>query len=142
MELKIFTDGGALNNPGTAASAFVVYSNKKILHQEAFAIGSNTNNFAEYTAVVKAYEWLLKNKPIDIAKINFYSDSNLIVNQLNGLFKIKNAVIREFVLKIRSLEQELNVPVTYRYIPREENQLADSLVKKILYSPRFPPARE
>ena len=65
-----------------------------------------------------------------------------MVNQLNGLYKIKNAVIREFVQKIRSLEQELNVPVTYRYIPREENQLADSLVKKILYSPRFPPARE
>ena len=132
MELKIFTDGGALNNPGPAASAFVVYSNNKILRQASFGIGNNTNNFAEYTAVVKTYEWLIKNKPGNTTKINFFSDSNLMVSQLNGLFKIKNATIREFVLKIRSLEQELDIPVTYKYIPREENQLADSLVKKEL----------
>lgn len=134
MELKIYTDGGALNNPGPAASAFVVYLNSKIIHQASFGIGNNTNNFAEYTAVVKTFEWLIKNKTAGIIKINFFSDSNLMVNQLNGLFKIKNAAIREFVLKIRSLEQELNIPATYKYIPREQNQLADSLVKKTLFS--------
>lgn len=132
MELKIFTDGGALNNPGPAASAFVVYQDNKILHQASFAIGSQTNNFAEYAAVVKAFEWLLKNKPAGTTKISFFSDSNLMVNQLNGLFKIKNSAIREFVLKIRSLEQGLKIPVTYKYVPREENTLADSLVKKAL----------
>jgi len=132
MELIIFTDGGALNNPGPAASAFVVYQDNKIVHQDSLALGSATNNFAEYTAVVKAFEWLIKNKPVETEKINFFSDSNLMVNQLNGLFKIKNSAIREFVLKIRSLEQELNLPVTYQYIPREKNTLADSLVKKAL----------
>ena len=142
MELKVYTDGGALINPGPAASAFVVYKNNKILHQASFGIGNNTNNFAEYTAVVRAFEWLIKNKSSGFTKINFFSDSSLMVNQLNGLFKIKNAAIREFVLKIRSLEQELNIPATYKYIPREENTLADSLVKKVLYSSGFPPSRE
>lgn len=133
MELKIFTDGGALNNPGPAASAFVVYKESKILHQESFPLGTTTNNFAEYTGVVKTFEWLIKNKPAGVNKINFFSDSTLMVNQLNGLFKIKNAAIREFVLKIRALEQELNLPVSYKHIPREQNTLADSLVKKKLY---------
>src|SRR3989344_3608383 len=132
MELKIYTDGGAINNPGPAASAFVIYHDNKVIHKASFGIGKQTNNFAEYTAVVKTYEWLIKNKPEGIGKINFFSDSNLMVNQLNGLFKIKNASIREFILKIRSLEQELNIPATYKYIPREQNELADSLVKKAL----------
>lgn len=135
MVLKIYTDGGALNNPGPAASAFVVYQNNKTIHQASFAIGSNTNNFAEYTAVVKAFEWLLKSRPPGIIKIGFFSDSNLMVNQLNGLFKIKNSALREFVLKIRSLEQELDLPITYKYVPREENTVADSLVKKELFRP-------
>lgn len=134
MDLKIFTDGGALNNPGPAASAFVVYRDNKIIHQDSFALGSSTNNFAEYTAVVKAYEWLIKNKPADLTKVGFFSDSNLMVNQLNGLFKVKNAAIREFVLKIRSFEQELNLPISYTHVYREKNELADSLVKKAFKS--------
>ena len=77
MELKIYTDGGSINNPGPAASAFTVQDGNKILHQESFSIGINTNNFAEYSALVKALEWLIINKPEGSTAAVFYSDFSL-----------------------------------------------------------------
>ena len=132
MELKVYTDGGAINNPGPAASAFVVYLDTNLFYKTSFRIGNSTNNFSEYTAVVEALSWLIKNKPPGVSRATLHSDSNLLVNQLNGMFKVKNTAIREFIFKIRSLEQEFNVPVIYKHIPREQNHLADSLVKKVL----------
>ena len=140
MELKIFTDGGSINNPGPAATAFVIYLDSKLFYKTSARIGNNTNNFAEYTALVGALEWLIKNKPPGATQAVFNSDSNLMVNQLNGMFKVKNTAIREFVFKIRSLEQEFNLPLIYKHIPREQNRLADSLVKKALSTPVFSPA--
>jgi ribonuclease HI len=134
MELKIYTDGGSLNNPGPAASAYVIYQDNKILVKHGKKIGDNTNNFAEYTALILALEKvkeLLKNLK-DIDKISVFSDSSLMVNQLNGFFKVKNGTIRELIMKVRILEREINIPIIYKHIPREENTLADSLVKKEL----------
>jgi hypothetical protein len=62
------------------------------------------------------------------------SDSRLMVNQLKGLFKVKNAGIRDMILKIRVLEGEIGKEIIYQDIPREKNTMADSLVKKALYS--------
>ncbi|OGK24059.1 hypothetical protein A3F58_01375 [Candidatus Roizmanbacteria bacterium RIFCSPHIGHO2_12_FULL_37_9b] len=132
MELKIYTDGGSINNPGPAAIAFVIYQDSHIFHQHSSRIGVNTNNFAEYSALVRALEWVKKNSLANILNITIFSDSNLMINQLNGLYKVKNAVIREFILKIIILEQEIKTPIFYRYVPREKNRLADSLVKKEL----------
>ena len=140
MELKIYTDGGALNNPGPAATAFVVYLDSKLFYKTSARIGNNTNNFAEYAAVVGALGWLIKNKPPGVYRATLHSDSNLLVNQLNGMFKVKNTAIREFIFKIRVLEQELNLPLIYKHIPREQNRLADSLVKKALSTLVFSPA--
>lgn len=93
----------------------------------------NTNNFAEYFALLNALEWLKNNnKKFWASKITCLSDSSLLVNQLNGLFKVKNATIRDFIMNIRSLEQEIKTPIVYKYIPREQNRQADSLVKKAL----------
>ncbi len=155
MDLTIFTDGGSLNNPGQAAISFVVYLNGEVAHTFSKRIGINSNNFAEYSALVAALEWV-KNNTVEkmsqnnvcariplrisgfnqigepILKITCYSDSNLMVNQVNGMFKVKNAAIREFIMKIRTLEQEIKIPILYKYIPREKNTLADSLVKKTL----------
>lgn len=132
MVFEIYTDGGAINNPGPAAIAFVVFSGKKLVFKFSQSIGSSTNNFAEYTALVNALEWV-KNQAFGIGtKIFFFSDSRLMVNQVNGLFKVKNSDIRNFILKIRVLEQEIGAPIIYKNIPREENSLADSLVKRRL----------
>src|SRR3990167_8551657 len=108
MELKIFTDGGSINNPGPAAIAFVVYLNNKIVYSFSSKIGINTNNFAEYAALEKSLEWIRDNPGFRLDKISVFSDSNLMVNQLNGLFKVKSTHIREFIIKIRVLEREIN----------------------------------
>lgn len=144
MTLKIYTDGGSKGNPGSASVGMVFYlsaDRQDLDGKEVFKyredIGFATNNAAEYTAVIKALE-KLKNQITSrqpacagrppIANIEFYSDSRLLVNQVNGFFKVKNAVIREFIFKIRILEQEIGLPISYHLIPREENKEADKLV--------------
>lgn len=134
MNVTIYTDGGSLNNPGEAASAFVVYHEGAILTQQAKRLGIATNNEAEYTALIMALEYLktLQNEGKTLTKIQVFSDSALMVNQLNGLFKVTKGHIREFIMKIRILEQDIGTSVSYTHVLRDKNQLADSLVKKAL----------
>jgi len=133
MDLRIFTDGGALNNPGEAAIAYVIYLGKSLFFKHGERIGIATNNTAEYTALIKALE---KAKEVILAnpveKILVTSDSELLVRQLNGVYKIKHSQIKEYVNRVKMLEQELQVPVSYTHTLREGNELADSLVKKAL----------
>jgi ribonuclease HI len=133
MTLNVFTDGGAINNPGPAACAFVVYSDNKLLFKFSEKIGLATNNFAEYSALLKSLEWIKSNKGDKITNVVVSSDSLLMVNQVNGLFKVKNPDIRSFILRVRILEQEIGIPVVYKNIPREQNRLADALVKETLF---------
>jgi len=132
--VKIFTDGGAKGNPGPASVGMVFYLDGKEIFRHREDIGVTTNNIAEYTAVIKALEKiksLITNYELRITKIEFYSDSKLLVNQLNGLFKVKNSKIREFIMKIRILEQEISLPISYHLIPREDNRVADRLANKV-----------
>lgn len=133
MDFIIYTDGGAINNPGPAASAYLIFSGNKLVAKGVKKIGPNTNNVAEYTALILALKKTREIAPdIKPTKITCLSDSSLMVNQINGLFKIKNGNLRGLVLKIRVLEQEINIPIFYKYIPREKNAEADSLVKEAL----------
>jgi ribonuclease HI len=96
-------------------------------------LGHQTNNVAEYSGVKNALLAILSlKKTTNISSLSFISDSLLMVNQLNGLFKVKNEVIRGFVFEIRSLEQQVNVPISYKHVLREYNQDADALVKECL----------
>lgn len=134
MTLKIYTDGGAKGNPGPASIGMVFYADNKEIFRYREDIGVTTNNVAEYSAVITAMSKLIRqladqmSKLRNIEKIEFYSDSRLLVNQVNGLFKVKNAKIREFIFKIRTLEQEIGLPIGYYLIPREKNRVADKLV--------------
>ena len=135
MVLTIYTDGGSVGNPGPSAFAYVVYKDKELIYSHGEKIGIATNNVAEYTGLIKGLtkiKELISNFKFQISNILVYSDSSLMVNQLNGLFKVKNAAIREFVFKIRILEGEIGAPIVYKNIPREKNQTADSLVKRVL----------
>jgi ribonuclease HI len=137
-EISIFTDGGALGNPGPAAVGVVVKKLK--IKKEAIArfgkrIGIATNNVAEYQAVIAGLEWLKENCPaaqLSDCQIEFFLDSKLVVNQLNGLYKIKDAKLRDLAIKIRQLEQGLGGNIFYHLIPREQNSAADLEVKKAL----------
>lgn len=136
MQLAIYTDGGSRGNPGPSAYGFVVYQNRRLIFSQSAPIGKATNNLAEYTGLIKALEWvkkfLITNYELSIASLFVFSDSSLMVNQLNGLFKVKNPVIREMIIKIRIFEAEIKIPIVYKHIPREKNQAADHLVKKAL----------
>ena len=130
MVLKIYTDGGSKGNPGPSSIGGVGYIDGKKVFEFNKSIGIATNNDAEYQALIKALEQILNIKS-QILKIEFYSDSRLMVNQVKGLFKVKNGKIREYILKIRSLEQEINLPITYHLISREQNIEADRLVNAV-----------
>ncbi|MEK7177830.1 MAG: ribonuclease HI family protein [Patescibacteria group bacterium] len=129
MILKVFTDGGSKGNPGPSSIGGVGYIEDKKIFEFKKAIGIATNNDAEYQALISALEQILNIKKV--TKINFYSDSRLMVNQVKGLFKVNIGRIREYILRIRVLEQEIALPITYNYVPREENVEADLLVNSV-----------
>ena len=125
-KLIIYTDGGARNNPGPAGIGIVFFDEQKnIIQKHKEYIGERTNNQAEYEALVKALE-LAKGKA---KNLEFFLDSQLVVNQAKGIYKVKNSEIRELLFKVRILEQEFN-EIKYNLIPREKNKLADKLVNQ------------
>jgi len=133
----IFTDGGASGNPGPAAGGVIIKTEKgQVLAKISKLIGNTTNNDAEYRALISALEYLLANRQklntTSQSEINFYSDSNLMVNQVNGLYKVKNSRLREFIYRIREMEMQISANIYYRLIPREKNQEADALVNEAL----------
>jgi len=129
----IHTDGGARGNPGPSAIGVVIEKEGKRIYEFGKKIGDTTNNVAEYTAVIEAFKYMKKIKgDKDTMVMNFYLDSLLVVNQLNGIFKIKDSKLRDLVLKIRMLEQEVGGVISYSAIPREKNKEADLLVNQAL----------
>lgn len=132
--LKVFADGGARGNPGPAAvGVYVIDENNRILCKVGQKIGVATNNVAEYKAVIVALSLLLRKKELlTHRQIQIYLDSKLIFSQINGLFKIKNSVLRELLFEVREKEAELAVSIQYFHIPREQNKEADKLVNLAL----------
>ena len=138
-KLIINTDGGARGNPGPAAVGVVIKTESgKILVKLSRKIGQTTNNVAEYTAVIEALKWLRENTNRqsfkEANKIQFLLDSTLVVNQLNGLFKVKDSQLKELFIEVRLLEGEVGGNIIYMVIPREKNWQADSLVNQALDS--------
>lgn len=130
-KLVIYSDGGARGNPGPAAAAFVVYKNSKIIYKDATYIGIKTNNQAEYFGVIAALSWLSKNKE-RVNAVTYYLDSELVVRQITGLYKVKSDLIKPMIEKVRALEKEVRIPIEYIHIKRHLNKIADSLVNKSL----------
>lgn len=137
-KLHIYTDGGSRGNPGPAAIGVVIKDgSNQLIHQFSQTIGRATNNLAEYQAVIAALKWLIANKNHQPGlsanfPVNFFLDSTLVVNQLNGLWKVKDANLRQQVIQIRLLEAGLNCPIQYTAIPREKNLEPDALLNQAL----------
>lgn len=132
-EYLIFTDGGARGNPGPAAAAFLVYllEGEKVF-SESFFLGNTTNNVAEYQAVVRALKWLVKNCNKEGASYSFYLDSQLVVNQLSGLYRVKDSKLQKLIMTAKEEEKKLRGKVIFCYLPREFNRMADRLVNRRL----------
>ena len=124
--IEIFADGCSLGNPGKSGIGIVIYEDKRKVKELCFYIGETTNNVAEYFALILSLAECLykKYKTVDI-----YMDSKLIVEQVNGTFKVKNKNLYtlNFLAKyFISLLKKVNLHFT----AREDNKLADSLAKK------------
>lgn len=131
MKLIVNTDGGARGNPGHASSAFLIKNaDGKTLHTAAHYLGVATNNVAEYMAVLKALQYLEENCN-GVTEIQFLLDSNLVVQQLNKNFKIKNADLKVFAESIWDILKTMP-KTSFTYIPRAKNHEADALVNECL----------
>jgi ribonuclease HI len=129
--VHIFTDGGSRGNPGPSASGYVIMTTKdEILEEGGEYLGITTNNQAEYQAVKLALEQVVKYEP---QEINFFIDSLLVVNQMNGVWKIKNRELWPVHEAIKKLTQQFG-EVTFTHVRREFNTLADKQVNVVLDS--------
>jgi ribonuclease HI len=134
-KINIYTDGGSRGNPGPSALGVYIENSetKETLAKIGKTIGIQTNNFAEYSAIVEGLLWAIANKEkLKIEKLDFYMDSQLAYSQLVGLYKVKNDSIRLLVFEVRKKEAELSLPVYYHHIPREKNKKADEMVNYAL----------
>ena len=132
-KIIIYTDGGARNNPGPAAIGVFVPQFQK---EYSKCLGTATNNEAEYQAVIfalKKIKQLIGKGKSKNAEIEIKSDSELLISQLNGQFKIKEKKLIPFFIEIWNLKQDFE-EVKFVQVPREENKRADLLVNKELDS--------
>lgn len=134
MQLTIFTDGGSRGNPGPAACAFIAQVDGTTIHQGTKALGSQTNNDAEYSGFILSLEWLQSQEEIGktYERIAWKLDSKLVVEQLNRRWKIKEPRMRGYAATCWKLLASLSVPTTITHVPREENALADALLNQTL----------
>ncbi|MFH2203063.1 MAG: ribonuclease HI family protein [Elusimicrobiota bacterium] len=129
MNLHIFIDGASRGNPGPAATGVVIRDEKgKTLQEFGRAIGTETNNVAEYTALLDALEVARK---LSAAKVLVHSDSQLLVRQMNGQYRIKNSRLAGFLTRIRKLAGGFE-DFTIVHVRRELNKRADKLANLAL----------
>ncbi len=143
MKFIVHTDGGARGNPGPSAIGVVIEAVQGGIHTPVSSFGKTigvaTNNVAEYQGVIEALrhlrssvQTLKKKNPEEKVEVQFHLDSTLVVQQLNGFFKVKDATLRELLSRVRILEQEVGGVIQYAYVPREQNRRADYLVNRAL----------
>lgn len=134
MELVIHCDGGARGNPGLAAAAYIIVDQTgRPITQSGVFLGEKTNNEAEYYGVIGALSWVVSHHTkIDPQAITIYLDSNLLVNQLSGTYRVKSASLQQLVIKVKMLEHSIGKPIRYTHVLRENNKDADRLVNQTL----------
>ena len=134
---EVYSDGGARGNPGPAAYGFVIYKDSQELVRYSKYLGRTTNNVAEYWGVIAALKWLSRYQrqksvyaggPV----VKFFLDSELVVQQLQGNYKIKSQRLLPLAQQVKELEKKLETKITYQHVPRTKNKIADSLVNAAL----------
>lgn len=127
MKLTIFTDGGARGNPGPAGVGFVVINEfDETIYEKGFFIGEATNNVAEYQAVLVSLRWVKEFKS-DVSEINYFIDSELVVKQLKGEYRVKDEKLVKLLNLVKTRLSSLKAKVTFTHIPRSKNKRADKL---------------
>lgn len=128
-EVKVFADGGSRGNPGPSASGYVILDMEdNVLVDQGVYLGVTTNNQAEYTALKLALEECHK---LGVQQVHVYLDSLLVVNQMLGIFKVKNRDLWPIHDAIKKLASEFK-EVSFKHVPREFNKQADAAVNRAL----------
>jgi ribonuclease HI len=129
VKARLWTDGGARGNPGPAAYAYVLEDeNGAVLEATGVAIGVATNNVAEYSALVGG---LRRAVELGVDELEVRSDSELMVKQMRGEYRVKNADLRQLHAEASRAARQVGV-VSYTHVRREHNELADRLVNEAL----------
>jgi probable phosphoglycerate mutase len=129
VKARLYTDGGARGNPGPAAFAYVLEADDgTVLAARGEAIGVATNNVAEYRALVAGLEHAVE---LAVTELEVVSDSELLVKQMRGEYRVKNEALRELSTEASRLGRKLR-SVRYSHVAREHNELADRLVNETL----------
>lgn len=126
-EIKIFSDGACRGNPGPAGCGYIIYADGQEIASGKKFLGTATNNIAEYTAVIEAAK-----NPV-LAKfpaVNFYLDSELVVKQMKGEYKVKNQVLAGLKAELENILSGRKV--TFNHVPREQNKEADKLANQAI----------
>ncbi|HSX44325.1 MAG TPA: 4a-hydroxytetrahydrobiopterin dehydratase [Candidatus Saccharimonadales bacterium] len=130
-EVKLFTDGGSRGNPGPSASGYVLLDMEDtVIYKGGLYLGITTNNQAEYTALKLGLE---EAKNRGVQEVHVYMDSLLVVNQMKGVFKVKNRDLWPIHDAIKTICKDFK-KVSFNHVPRELNKLADGMVNEILDS--------
>lgn len=129
-EFNVWTDGGARGNPGPSAIGVLVCDEeKKEIKRYSKYIGSATNNVAEYKALLEALEIL---KEFQVRKVVFRLDSELVVKQLNGEYKVKDPNLKKLYEEITKILLGGDYLYSFLHVRRTENKIADCLVNEAL----------
>lgn len=126
---KLYTDGGSRGNPGDSSCAFVICKpDDTVVEKSGYYMGVATNNQAEYLGMIKGLE---RCRDLGINKVSLNSDSQLVVNQMNGFYKVRNQELAPLHQQLKELAASFE-EVTFHYIPRALNAEADREVNRIL----------
>ncbi len=123
---ELYTDGASKGNPGNAGIGAVIKKDGYPIEEISRYIGVATNNIAEYTALIEGLEKL---KEMGIKKVKAFSDSELVVKQINGIYSIKNAELKKLHGRFKEIASYFD-SFTIEHIPREQNKEADRLSKR------------
>lgn len=127
-ELIIYSDGASRNNPGEAGAGVFIMQNGEPLERIARYLGMTTNNIAEYTAAITGLERAFQ---LGASSVKLFADSELLVKQINGLYKVKNEGLKPLHARAKELIAKIG-SVEVQYIPREMNKEADALANQAI----------
>lgn len=128
MELSIYTDGASRNNPGEAGAGVMIKRDGVEVAAIAQYLGRTTNNIAEYSAAIIGLEHAVK---LGASSVKLFADSELMVKQINGQYKVKNEGLKPLHGKVKELIARIGL-VGVQYIPRAQNKEADALANKAI----------
>jgi ribonuclease HI len=128
VELTIYTDGASRNNPGEAGAGAYIMRDGRPLERLSRYLGTTTNNIAEYTAAIMGLEYAVQT---GARRVKLLADSELLVKQINGQYKVKNEGLKPLHARVKELIARID-SVEVQYIPRAQNKEADALANKAI----------